>query len=265
MGLPQVCPTVLPDRRLIAPRTRDGHPPGEGTRAQVTGRIRLSIAEFGSVDVAAALVGLLLGTLVAPLADRIATNSPLHQPLLRSAPRSPRLPLVLAGTALLGGACGLVFGFTLEAAAATLMCWILVVVTRTDLEHRLIPDLVVLPGAVAVLALRTIDDPSIEWIVSALAASLLLFLVVLAYPRGLGMGDVKLSGLLGAGLGISVIVAMFVGFFVAFVPAVVLFARHGKEARKAAIPLGPFLAVGGVVALFWGDAILDWYGDLGTQ
>jgi len=217
------------------------------------------------VDLAAGLVGLLVGALVGPLADRIATNAPLHDPLLRSVPRSQRLPIVILGTALLGGACGAVFGFTVEAAAATLLCWILVVVTRTDLEHRLIPDKVVLPGGVAVLTLRTIDDPSFEWILSALAAGLVLFLVVLAYPRGLGMGDVKLSGLLGAGLGVTVIVAMFVGFFVAFVPAAVLFVRHGKEARKSAIPLGPFLALGGVVALFWGDAILDWYRELGTQ
>jgi leader peptidase (prepilin peptidase)/N-methyltransferase len=216
------------------------------------------------VDLAPGVVGLLLGALVAPVADRIATNAPLHDPLLRSVPRSPRLPLVLLGTALLGGACGLVFGFTLEAAAATLLCWVLVVVTRTDLEHRLIPDLVVLPGTVAVLALRTIDDPSVEWILSALGAGLVLLLVVLVYPRGLGMGDVKLSALLGAGLGISVIVAMFVGFFAAFVPAAVLFARHGKKARKSAIPLGPFLALGGVIALFWGDAVFNWYRELGT-
>jgi leader peptidase (prepilin peptidase)/N-methyltransferase len=73
------------------------------------------------------------------------------------------------------------------------------------------------------------------------------------------MGDVKLSAFLGAGLGVSVIVAMFVGFFVAFVPAALLLVRHGREARKRAIPLGPFLALGAVVALFWGDAILDWY------
>jgi leader peptidase (prepilin peptidase)/N-methyltransferase len=216
------------------------------------------------VDLAAALVGLLAGVLVGPIADRIATNAPLHDPLLRSVPRSPRLALVVLGTALLGGACGAVFGFTLEAAAAALLCWVLVVVTRTDLEHRLIPDKVVLPGAVAVLALRTIDDPSLEWLLSALAAGLVLFLIVLVYPRGLGMGDVKLTALLGAGLGIGVIVALFVGFFVAFVPAAVLFVRQGKEARKAAIPLGPFLALGGVVALFWGDAILDWYRELST-
>ena len=214
------------------------------------------------MDVAAGLVGLLVGVVVGPLADRLATNAPLHDPLLKSVPRSPRLLLVTLGTALLGGACGLVFGFSLEAAIAVLFCWVLVIVTRTDLEHRLIPDLIVLPATVAILALRTIDDPSLEWVLSALGAGVVLFLIVLAYPKGLGMGDVKLSALLGAGLGVAVISAMFVGFFAAFLPAAILLVRHGKEARKQAIPLGPFLALGGVVALFWGDAILDWYKQL---
>jgi leader peptidase (prepilin peptidase) / N-methyltransferase len=217
------------------------------------------------VDVGAGIVGLLAGLVVGPLADRLATNAPLHEPLLRSIPRSPRLALVTVGTALLGGACGLVYGFTLEALIAVLFCWVLVVITRTDLEHRLIPDAIVLPGAVLLLALRTIDDPSLEWILSALGAGLVLFLIVLVYPRGLGMGDVKLSAFLGAGLGISVIVGIVVGFFIAFVPALLVFARHGREARKQAIPLGPFLALGGVIALFWGDAILDWYRDLGAS
>lgn len=217
------------------------------------------------MDVGAGLVGLLAGLLVAPLADRLATNAPRHDPLLQAVPRSPRLWLVALGTALLGGACGLVFGFTLEALAALIFCWILVVVTRTDLETRLIPDKLILPGAVVILALRTIDDPSLEWILCALGAGVVLFLVVLIYPRGLGMGDVKLSAFLGAELGIAVILAMFTGFFVAFVPAAVLFVRHGRDARSQAIPLGPFLALGGVIALFWGDAILDWYRDLGRQ
>jgi len=217
------------------------------------------------VDAGAGLVGLLAGLLVGPLADRLATNAPLHDPLLRRVPRSPRLVLVVLGTALLGGASGLVYGFTLEALIAAIFCWLLVIVTRTDLEHRLIPDLIVLPGALALVVLRTIDDPSLEWILSALGAGIVLFLIVLVYPRGLGMGDVKLAALLGAGLGISVVVAMFVGFFVAFVPAAILFVRHGRAARKHAIPLGPFLALGGLVALFWGDAILDWYQRLGAQ
>jgi len=217
------------------------------------------------VDAGAGLVGLLAGLLVGPLADRLATNAPLHDPLLRRVPRSPRLVLVVLSTALLGGASGLVYGFTLEALIAAIFCWLLVIVTRTDLEHRLIPDLIVLPGALALVVLRTIDDPSLEWILSALGAGIVLFLIVLVYPRGLGMGDVKLAALLGAGLGISVVVAMFVGFFVAFVPAAILFVRHGRAARKHAIPLGPFLALGGLVALFWGDAILDWYQRLGAQ
>jgi leader peptidase (prepilin peptidase)/N-methyltransferase len=214
------------------------------------------------VDVAAGVVGLLLGALVGPLADRLATNAPRHDPLLRAVPRSPRLGLVTAGTALLGGACGLVYGFTLEAVVSVLFCWILVVVTRTDLEHRLIPDLIVLPGALVMVVLRTVDDPSVEWIVSALAAGLVLFLIVLVYPKGMGMGDVKLSFFVGAGLGVTVVVGMFVGFFLAFVPAAVLMARGGRAAGKKAIPLGPFLALGGVIALFWGHAILDWYRSL---
>jgi len=215
------------------------------------------------VDVGAGLVGLLAGLVVSPLADRVATNVPLHDPLLKSVPRSPRLWLVALGTALLGGASGLVFGYTLEALVAAVFCWVLVVITRTDFETRLIPDKVILPAAIVVLALRTIDDPSLEWILSALGAGLVLFVIVLIYPRGLGMGDVKLSAFLGAALGVNVIVAMFVGFFVAFLPAAVLFVRHGREARKESIPLGPFLALGGVIALFWGDAILDWYRQLG--
>ena len=215
------------------------------------------------MDIAAGLVGLLAGLLVSPLADRLATNAPLHDPLLKPVPRSPRLWLVALGTALLGGASGLVFGFTLEALVAVIFCWVLVIVTRTDFETRLIPDKIILPGAVAVLALRTIDDPSLEWILCGLGAGIVLFLIVLIYPHGLGMGDVKLSAFLGAGLGLSVIPAMFIGFFVAFLPAAALFVRHGKDARKQSIPLGPFLALGGVIALFWGGAILDWYQDFG--
>jgi leader peptidase (prepilin peptidase) / N-methyltransferase len=82
---------------------------------------------------------------------------------------------------------------------------------------------------------------------------------VLAYPRGMGMGDVKLAAFMGAALGLDVIVALFLGFVAALVPAIVLLARHGRAARKQAIPLGPFLALGGLIALFAGDPILDWY------
>ena len=217
------------------------------------------------MDVAAGLVGLLVGALVGPLADRLATNAPEHDPLLRSVPRSPRLLLVTAATALLGGASGLVFGFTLEALIAAPL---LLDPRRHHAERTSSTGSSrtrsCFRARVVMLVLRTIDDPSVEWVISAVATGVVFFLVVLVYPAGLGMGDVKLSTFLGAGLGISVIPAMFVGFFAAFVPAVVMLFRNGKDARKKAIPLGPFLALGGVVALFWGDAILDWYRSLSS-
>jgi leader peptidase (prepilin peptidase)/N-methyltransferase len=211
------------------------------------------------VDVAAGLLGLVCGAAAGLPADLLATTSAVEGRVLRRVPFSPRLPLVAVATALLAGACGLAYGFTLEALVAAIFCWILVVVTRTDLEHRLIPDRIVLPGAVVVLALRTLDDPSLAWLLGGLGAGLALFLIVLAYPKGMGMGDVKLALFLGVGLGLGVFVALFSGFIAAAVPAIALLMRHGRAARKQAIPLGPFLALGGVTALFAGDAILDWY------
>jgi leader peptidase (prepilin peptidase) / N-methyltransferase len=216
------------------------------------------------MDATAAVVGLVLGLLTGPLADRLATNAPAGAPLLASAPLSRRAALVTAATALLGAGAGLAFGFTLEALVAAVFCWILVVITRTDFELHVISNRIVVPGAVLVLAGRTLDDPSLEWLLAALAAGLVLFLIVFAYPAGMGMGDVKLAAFLGAGLGVPVTVALFLGFLAAFAPAAAILVRHGRAARKRAIPLGPFLALGGVIALFAGDAILDWYVDLGS-
>jgi leader peptidase (prepilin peptidase) / N-methyltransferase len=235
---------------------------GTGPRTRAGGR-RLRRRNREVVDATAGVAGLLLGLLIGPLADRLATNAPAGVPLLASAPFSRRLPLVTVATALVAGGSGLDFGFTVEALIAAFFCWILVIVTRIDLEHRLIPNRIVVPAAVLVLAARTADDPSFEWLLAYLGAALVLFLIVFAYPRGMGMGDVKLAGLLGAGLGLSVIPGLFIGFLAAFVPAAVLLIRHGSDARKRAIPLGPFLALGAVIALFAGDAILDWYTSFG--
>src|SRR5258705_386442 len=87
-------------------------------------------------------------------------------------------------------------------------------------------------------------------VAARLPAGLFLFPAALAYPAGMGMGDVKLALLLGFGLGRTVAVAMMIGMISALVPSVALLARHGKAARKMRIPFGPFLALGGVVALF---------------
>jgi leader peptidase (prepilin peptidase)/N-methyltransferase len=132
-------------------------------------------------------------------------------------------------------------------------------VTATDLERRIVPNGVVLPAAAAVLALRTVAHPSPAWAIGAVGAAGFLFLAALAYPGGMGMGDVKLALLIGALLGRTTPVAVLIALFLALVPSAVLLARHGARARKIAIPFAPFLAVGAVVALFAGEPILHAY------
>ena len=176
---------------------------------------------------------------------------------------SARIPLLYPAvellTAVLVAGCVLAFGLTVEAAVASFFCAVLVAVSAIDLEHRIIPNRIVLPATVVVLAANTLRDPSLKWFVAALGASGFLFTAALIYPAGMGMGDVKLALLMGAALGSTVTVALMAGMLAAMVPGIVLFARHGAKARKMGIPFGPFLALGSVVALFWGHAILDAY------
>lgn len=174
------------------------------------------------------------------------------------APIPLRYPLVEGGTAVLAVASLAVFGLTPYGLLAASFCAVLVVLTAIDVEHLIVPNTIVLPAAGAALVAHTLIDPSVEWLVGALAASGFLLLAALAYPRGLGMGDVKLALLLGAMLGRSVGVALLVGVVAALVPAVVVAARGGSV-RGLKIPFVPFLALGGVVALFFGDALLDWW------
>jgi leader peptidase (prepilin peptidase)/N-methyltransferase len=170
-----------------------------------------------------------------------------------------KYPLVELVTALLIGACVLAFGLTAEAAVAALFCATLVAISVTDIERKVIPNRIVLPAAAVVLLAQMALHPSPEWALGAFGASLFLFLAALAYPAGMGMGDVKLALLLGAMLGRTVPVAMMVGMISALVPSVFLLVKHGRAARKMRIPFGPFLALGGIVALFAGNLLLDAY------
>jgi leader peptidase (prepilin peptidase)/N-methyltransferase len=168
-------------------------------------------------------------------------------------------PGVELATALLVAACVLDFGLSGQMVVAAYFCAVLVAVTATDLTHRIIPNRIVVPAAAVILIAQTALEPSPQWTLGALGASGFLFLAVLAYPAGMGMGDVKLALVMGAALGKTVAVAMMLGMVLALVPSVVLLARHGSKARKMGIPFGPFLALGSVVALFFGDQLLDWY------
>jgi leader peptidase (prepilin peptidase)/N-methyltransferase len=170
-----------------------------------------------------------------------------------------RYPAVELFTAVLIAGSVLAFGLTLDALVASFFCALLVAVSATDLEHRIIPNRLVVPGAAVVLVAQTALHPSPEWALAALGASGFLLVAALAYPAGMGMGDIKLALLMGAMLGRTVPVALMLGMLAALLPGLVLLARHGRAARKMGIPFGPFLALGSVVALFWGDRLLDAY------
>jgi leader peptidase (prepilin peptidase)/N-methyltransferase len=173
-----------------------------------------------------------------------------------------RYPAVELVTALLVAGCVWKFGLTGSAAVAAFVCLAFVAVSATDLEHRIIPNRIVVPAGLIVLAANTALHPGPQWAIGAVGASGFLFIAALAYPAGMGMGDVKLAFLMGAALGKTVPVALFLGVFAALIPGLVLIARHGRAARKMGIPFGPFLALGAVVALFAGHELLHAYWSL---
>jgi leader peptidase (prepilin peptidase)/N-methyltransferase len=148
-------------------------------------------------------------------------------------------------------------------AMGCVFCLTLLVITLTDLDHRIIPNQVLLASLAAGVVLSVLADAGDldERAIAAAVAFAVLFLVALAYPSGMGMGDVKLAGLMGVYLGRAVAPALLVGFLVGAIFGLALIAKNGAEARKQAVPFGPFLAFGGLVGLFAGDEIVDWYLD----
>jgi leader peptidase (prepilin peptidase)/N-methyltransferase len=134
-------------------------------------------------------------------------------------------------------------------------------VTVIDIDFRIIPNKLMIAGTVAALAILAITQPDEipEHLIAAVAAGGFLFIAALAYPGGMGMGDVKLALLMGAALGKLVSVALMVGMFAALVPGLYLLARHGSAGRKIAIPFAPFLALGSIVALFAGNTLFHAY------
>lgn len=175
---------------------------------------------------------------------------------------SPRYPLTELALGLLYAATVLVlWGDGGEIALGLVFVTTLLAVTLTDLERRIIPNKILLVATIAGAVLAAATDPGSlpERIAAAAAAGGLLFLVALAYPRGMGLGDVKLVATMGLFLGRNVAPAVVVALLVGSLVGLVMIAREGSAARKRAIPFGPFLALGGVVGLLAGDQIVDWY------
>lgn len=174
-----------------------------------------------------------------------------------------RYPLTELAMAALFAATVVILGTDnwTELALGLTFCALLVVVTLTDLERRVIPNAVLGAGAIAAVIIAGIGDPGSlsDRAIAAAAAGGFLFLVALAYPRGMGMGDVKLAAVMGLYLGRAVAPGLLIGFAAGALVGLAMIARLGASARKRAVPFGPFLALGGVIALWWGNALVDWY------
>lgn len=239
------------------------------------------------------LAGLAIGSFLNVVAYRLPRGESLISPGSHcpscDAPVRPRDNVPVLGWLLLRGRCrdcgaaiswrypaielatGVLFALVvatqdeaLRVALGLLLVTTLVPVTLIDLDTRLIPNRITLPAALAALAAGLLLEPEFvpEQLIAGAAAFAFFFLAALLYPKGMGMGDVKLAGVLGLYLGRAVAPAIFLALISGVVVGLVIMARVGQaQGRKTAVPFGPFLALGGLVAFFWGDALVDAYVD----
>jgi leader peptidase (prepilin peptidase) / N-methyltransferase len=178
---------------------------------------------------------------------------------------SARYPVVEALTAALYVAVVAVkWGDPLQVALGLVLVTFLVPIAVIDLDHRIIPNKLTAPAALLAVALGLALDTSFvpEQLIAGLAAGGFFFLAAAMHPKGMGMGDVKLAGVLGLYLGRAVAPALFAALALGVVVGAAIIARYGATVgRKKAVPFGPFLAMGALIAFFVGDGVVDAYVD----
>jgi leader peptidase (prepilin peptidase)/N-methyltransferase len=174
---------------------------------------------------------------------------------------SPRYPAVELLTAVVFAAVVAVRGAEVDLLAELPFVAVLIAVAGIDLEHHLIPNKILLPAAVwALIAAVIIDVGNLpELLIAGAGAFLALLLAALAHPAGMGMGDVKLAGVMGLYLGVSVVPALLAAFLGGALVGVGIIAVTGD--RKRGVPFGPFLALGGLVGVLAGPELVDFYSD----
>jgi leader peptidase (prepilin peptidase)/N-methyltransferase len=246
---------------------------------------------IGILAIAAFLTGLLFGSFATAVAHRVPRGMSIAGPrsqcpacetqiaaydniplfswlLLRGRARccgasiSPLYPLTELTVGLLFAATVLVYRHDpAEAVIGLVFVTMLAAVTLTDLEQRIIPNKILLVASILCIVIALPTDPGgmPERLIAAVGAGGLFFLAALAYPSGMGLGDVKLAAVMGLFLGRAVAPAILAALLAGSIIGLALLARHGSSARKMAIPFGPFLALGGVVGLLVGDQLMDLY------
>jgi leader peptidase (prepilin peptidase) / N-methyltransferase len=178
------------------------------------------------------------------------------------APISPRYPLTELTVGALYAATVIVYRHdAAEAIIGLVFVAMLAVITLTDLDKRIIPNKALIAGAVLCLAIAIPTDPGgvPERLIAGAGAGALFFLIVLAAPRGMGLGDAKLVATMGLFLGRGLAPAVLAGVLGGSILGVALIASRGPEARRMTIPFGPFLALGGIVGLLAGHPLVDLY------
>ena len=176
---------------------------------------------------------------------------------------SPRYPLIELTTAVTFAAVVAVRGFDEGLVLELPFVACLIALAGIDFDHKLLPNKIVYPmAAFGLVATLLVDmDDLVENLIAGAGAFLFLFLAVLAYPRGMGMGDVKLAGAMGLYLGLSIIPAMLIAFLSGSIVGLAIMAREGAQARKKAVPFGVFLALGGIVGVLAGPELIELYED----
>jgi leader peptidase (prepilin peptidase)/N-methyltransferase len=176
---------------------------------------------------------------------------------------SPRYPAVELLTAATFAAVVAVRGFDDNLLLELPFVACLIALAGIDLDHKLLPNKIVYPMAVyGLVATAIVDtDDLVEHVIAGAGGFLFLFIAVLAYPRGMGMGDVKLAGAMGLYLGLSLIPAMLTAFLTGSLVGLGMMAREGVQARKKAVPFGVFLALGGIVGVLAGPELIELYED----
>ncbi len=151
------------------------------------------------------------------------------------------------------------FGLSIQTIIGILFSSVLIAVSFIDIDLRIIPNVIVIPFTVVGLALNIYLNPLKWWMPLAFSAGAFTFMLIinLIYPKGMGMGDVKLSLMVGAFLVKSVIAGLFLGFLVGAIFGVAVIIK--KRKMRQTIPFGPFISIGSIIALFCGDNILKWY------
>ena len=176
-------------------------------------------------------------------------------------PISPRYPVVELLTAVVFALVVAVRGFDDDLVLELPFVAALIALAGIDLDHKLLPNRIVYPMAVYGLVATLLVERGdlVEHLISGAGAFAFFLATVLAYPRGMGMGDVKLAGAMGLYLGVSVIPALLIAFLAGSIVGVAIIAREGAAGRKKAVPFGVFLAIGGIVGLLVGPDLVDVY------